>query len=191
MEKNSLLLCLLPPELLCLIIWHLDPIALIALSQTSKASRAIIKPTSHDFKKRLLALELLPNFCGLAPVHSPRGIYPSVLIELEEWRKLRHACCGCIKLPPHYMFDQRAMRKVTFRKPSPGSVEANRMLRTDWEPLSHAARWRRIHDRGRAERINTEVERMQCATAEEEERYMSGTSRQKRRCNECKFKQGH
>jgi hypothetical protein len=57
----------MPVEVLCAIFVLLDPISIIATSQTSRALRAIIDPTRHECIQRLLALELLPEYGGIAP----------------------------------------------------------------------------------------------------------------------------
>ncbi|KAK0754788.1 hypothetical protein B0T18DRAFT_399954 [Schizothecium vesticola] len=46
----------MPVEVLCAIVVLLNPISLIAASQTSRALRTFIDPTRHNFIQRLLAL---------------------------------------------------------------------------------------------------------------------------------------
>ncbi|KAH6640110.1 hypothetical protein F5144DRAFT_472564, partial [Chaetomium tenue] len=112
------------------------------------------------------------------------------------------------------MLDSHALLRRPYRKPPPGSVEANRATVTDWEPFESSARWRRIQERARV----SEVERKDCVRIversrkglssetsppawepgyqghgnidEKAQKYIIGTSRQKRRCIECQRQSG-
>ncbi|KAL1841766.1 hypothetical protein VTJ49DRAFT_6604 [Mycothermus thermophilus] len=199
----------LPTEVLQLIVRELDPIALIALSQTSKAWRAFIRPIRHDFEQRLLALELHPDYGGLVPNWDEYYQKLTPPWDSPEWKTTKYACCGCMKLLTHMMFDNHAILRRHWRKPSVGSVEANKALRTDWEPFEPALRWQRIQDRARQAReaqrrwrrildwrrdylltnppTNRFEHRALSPTAEEGDafRRLIGTDRRRRRCVEC------
>ncbi|KAL2264344.1 hypothetical protein VTK26DRAFT_6587 [Humicola hyalothermophila] len=214
---GSPMLASLPPEILGQIITNLDPVSLISLSQTSRGLRAFIGPTRHDFARRLLALELMPEHGGIVPVlrvHG-HGEQLSPPWDSEEWKRTRYACCGCMKLLPHMMFDNHAILRLPYRKPPPGTIEAEQAFVTDWEPLEPRARWKNIQ--ARADRARDEQrERRNAVTAEyrklvtppgqpfvrlsrtqviaaelEAERYICGTSRHRRRCVECQHRRGH
>lgn len=211
------LLTSLPPEVIDQIIRNLDPVSLITLSQTSKELRAFINPTHHDFVRRLLALELMPEHGGIVPVLRSHGrgnqLFPPW--NSKEWKRNKYACCSCMKLLPHMMFDNHAILRLPYRKPPPGSIEADRAAFTDWEPLDVSTRWKKIQvqsDRDRDEQQKRRkavaaeyrklvrpvgqpfaaLDRTLVNAAEEEaERYTCGTSRHRRRCIECQRKRGH
>ncbi|EAQ85552.1 predicted protein [Chaetomium globosum CBS 148.51] len=110
------------------------------------------------------------------------------------------------------MFDNHALLRRPYRKPPPGSVEANRATVTDWEPLEPSARWRRIQGSARvseAERkswvriIQSSREGLSSETSptslgyqahddidKKAQKYIVGTGRQKRRCIECQRQSG-
>ncbi|KAL2158797.1 hypothetical protein VTH06DRAFT_3989 [Thermothelomyces fergusii] len=205
----------IPAELVGLIVQQLDPISLISLSQTSRAWRAFISPSRHDFVQRLLALELTPEHGGLVPVFDEVSQTLSPPCESEEWKTARYACCGCMKLLSHMMFDNPAILRRPFRKPPPGSVEARKAAVTDWEPLEPASRWRRIRERAAREEeerrrwrrvVNrrhepppnapdhhpfARVNRPRDPEAEGEAmRHLVGTARHRRRCVECLYRNG-
>ncbi|GAB1315335.1 hypothetical protein MFIFM68171_05545 [Madurella fahalii] len=205
----------LPPEIFGCIIVQLDPITLIALSETTAWLRDLIKPTRHDYVRRLLALELLPEHGGIVPLFRARDNKITPPPGTIVWTNNKYACCGCMRLLPHKMFDNHAILRLRYRKPPPGSVEAEKGLVTDWEPLEPSTRWRRIQSQVDRERKEQEKWRMQYhravtgtfipntahpfgrldygpadAAAEEAEKYLCGTSRQKRRCLDCKRRTG-
>ncbi|KAL2152824.1 hypothetical protein VTH82DRAFT_3979 [Thermothelomyces myriococcoides] len=205
----------IPVEVVELIVKQLDPITLISLSQTSRWWRAFINPTRHDFEQRLLALELTPEHSGLVPVFDEISQKLSPPWESDEWRTARYACCGCMKLLSHMMFDNVAILRRPYRKPSPGSVEAQKMAVTDWERLEPAARWRRIreraaHEEEERERWRKVVRRrherqapnhhhhpfallprsLDLDSDEKAMRHLVGTARHKRRCVECLYQSG-
>ncbi|KAK4139560.1 uncharacterized protein C8A04DRAFT_32948 [Dichotomopilus funicola] len=137
----------LPVELCGDVVRSLDPISLIALSQTSRSWRALIQPTRRDFQQRLLALELTPEHGGIVPrfdldIQASIPAYTS-----DAWEANKYACCGCMKLRTHMLFNNHAILRESYRKPTPDCVEATRMAVTEWEPLDPAARWVRIQER--------------------------------------------
>ncbi|KAK1835315.1 hypothetical protein QBC39DRAFT_430916 [Podospora conica] len=73
----------MPFEVLCAIVLLLDPISLIAASQTSRALRTFINPTRHDFIQRLLALKLLPESGGIVPLLRRRAAEERERLTLE------------------------------------------------------------------------------------------------------------
>ncbi|KAL2135480.1 hypothetical protein VTI74DRAFT_8339 [Chaetomium olivicolor] len=200
----------LPPEVLQQIICWLDPISLIALSQTSRSWRALINPLPHDFEQRLLALELQPEHGGLVPVWDENKSTINPSWESDEWKTAKYACCGCMKLLTHMMFDTHALLRRPYRKPPLGSEQAKRMAFTDWEPLEPDMRQRRIHQRAfqeRKERQNwvqmakdyNEPEMLTAhpfarlpsrreEAAQLANKHLSGTARHKRRCVECLYR---
>ncbi|AEO63750.1 uncharacterized protein THITE_2085263 [Thermothielavioides terrestris NRRL 8126] len=202
-----------PLEVLELIVRLLDPISVIALSQASSAWRALIRPMRHDFERRLLALELTPEHGGIVPLFHERDSSLTPPWDSDEWRTNKYACCGCMKLRTHLMFDNHAILRRPYRKPPPGSVEAERVAVTDWEPLEPAARWRRIQQQvtedREARRIWAQARARQRelagppahpfaplppepeTTYDDVERRLAGVSRQNRRCIECKRRRGH
>ncbi|KAL2017430.1 hypothetical protein VTK56DRAFT_2086 [Thermocarpiscus australiensis] len=206
----------LPGEILQLIIGFLDPVSLISLSQTSRSLRAVINPTHHDFVRRLLALELLPEHGGIVPLFRGRDNRLTPPWDSSEWKRNKYACCGCMKLLPHMMFDNHDILGMRYRKPPPGSIEARKAEITDWEPLEPGLRRRRILARAAQERREGQKWRRQYhlavtgeygvdpaappfawvdpgpadAAAEEAEKYLCGTAREKRRCLECRFLYG-
>ncbi|KAK3303850.1 uncharacterized protein B0T15DRAFT_286058 [Chaetomium strumarium] len=205
----------LPPELLQLIVRQLDPVSLIALSQTSRAWRALISPIHHDFVQRLLVLELQPKHGGIVPLFTERDDAFSFTPPwtIERWKTINYACCGCMKLRGHMMFDNRAILGRRYRKPPPGSVEARKATLTDWEPLNHGARWRLIQKRAGEEEQRRQNWRdvarriykphgppphpfaqqppiHDVAYYRVLERLFAGTSRQNRRCIECRYQRG-
>ncbi|KAK3315740.1 hypothetical protein B0H66DRAFT_518337 [Apodospora peruviana] len=136
----------LPTELLCLIISNLDPIALIALSQTSQSFRSFIKPERHHFVQRLLALELQPEHGGIVPLMRTVDNNLTPPMESDEWRRNKYACAGCMKLLTHLMFDNHSILRLGLRKPPPGSEQADKL--TDWEPVDDkVAAIQRAHTR--------------------------------------------
>jgi hypothetical protein len=201
-----------PAEVLQQIVCELDPISLIALSQTSKSWRAFINPTRHDYIQRLLALELMPEYGGMVPLFNEFLQKLSPPWDSSEWDSNKYACCCCMKLRTHMMFDNHAILRRPYRKPPPGSVEASKASLTDWEPLEPSVRWRRIQERAAQAREEqrrwarvaywkkdnalTNPPGQQFAresgpnqdTEHEVQMYLTGTARQKRRCIECQHR---
>jgi hypothetical protein len=208
----------LPPEVLIPIVQELDPITLISLSQTSRGWRAFIRPIKHDFIQRLLALELHPDYGGLTPTWDEDSQRLDPPCEDKRWKTAKYACCGCMKLLTHMMFDNHAILRRHLRKPPPGYVEAEKALRTDWEPVEPALRWQRIQARAAKERdarkrwvrmiewyredsisdIESDDGRPRAfenglppsETREEALRHVVGDGRSRRRCLECQRKSG-
>lgn len=203
----------IPAEILVHIVMQLDPITLVALSQTSQSWRALINPNRHDYNQRLLALELTPEYSGIVPLFDEPSNTPSPPFESPEWKLNKYACCGCMKLLSHMIFDNDAVLRPAYRKPPPGSVEANKAKFTDWEPSEPSVRLRRIQERvalSEAERgkwlraVEHRRERQpssqpsptawglgyQAHCDAQSQKSMIGTGRQKRRCVECQRKKG-
>jgi hypothetical protein len=203
----------LPPELLNIIVGQLDPVSLIALSQTSCAWRELISPIHHDFVQRLLALELHPKHGGPVPLFTERDDTFSFTPPwtIEGWKDIKYACCGCMKLRGHMWFDNHAILGRRYRKPPPGSVEAVKATLTDWEPLRDSTRLKLIQKRAAQEeqarqnwrditrrRLHYEPAHPFAKQPpiyndddyEALERLFAGTARQKRRCIECRYQRG-
>ncbi|CAH0023413.1 unnamed protein product [Clonostachys rhizophaga] len=134
----------MPAELMNQMIPELDPISLINLSQASHGFRAIIKPSREEFVDRLLALECTEEYGGAEtfihrrvwrpsnnlPIHYNLERYPS--IDDTRWETQRFACSGCLKLLPHYQFDNRSIQHEDYRKPMFGTPSAK--TPTTWRP---------------------------------------------------------
>ncbi|KAK0640558.1 hypothetical protein B0T16DRAFT_418111 [Cercophora newfieldiana] len=211
---TDLSLITLPVEILCMTLTWLDPVSLIAASQTSRSLRNIIKPTRNDFVQRLLALELLPEFGGIVPLFRARDNAMTPPLHSREWRRNKYACCVCLKLRSHMWFDNHSILRLGMRKPPPGSREATKL--TDWEPLQlrdPAVRWRHAQRRAAEEeelrQPNRVIYHRFCTGADvmagnymrvnfgpidqragEAERMLCGTERHKRACNSCRFLRG-
>ncbi|KAH6843488.1 hypothetical protein B0I37DRAFT_399743 [Chaetomium sp. MPI-CAGE-AT-0009] len=203
-----------PVEILVHIIQRLDPITLITLSECSKSWRILINPNRHDYIQRLLALELTPKYGGIVPLFDEHSQTLSPPCESPEWKSNKYACCGCMKLLPHTMFDNHALLCRPQRKPPPGSVEANKAKVTDWEPLEPSARWRWIQERAALSKVerkrwtrvvqrsrkpqpSSEASPISWTTElshrdlnEEVEKYLIGGGRDRRRCIECQRRAG-
>ncbi|KAK4097739.1 hypothetical protein N658DRAFT_266372 [Parathielavia hyrcaniae] len=205
----------IPPEILQQAVSQLDPISLIALSQTSKSWRAFINPNQHDYVQRLLALELTPEHGGIVPLFDEvaQKLSPPWDRDGDEWKSNKYACCGCMKLRSHMLFANHAILRRPYRKPPPGSVEADKAAITDWEPLELSVRWMHIQERAALERRErrrwtsiawwkrdnvlanppahqfASVPRPPDSEDGEYEirRYLTGTARQRRRCVECRL----
>ncbi|KAK8050962.1 hypothetical protein PG993_002347 [Apiospora rasikravindrae] len=111
----------LPVEILCCIIRHLDPITLIAFSQTSPHYRRVISPSKQHHVERLLALELLEEHGGVTTIFRPKHNIIS-----PDWRDpvcdaMRWACTSCLRLLPHTAFGNHFILGLGYRKPEPGS----------------------------------------------------------------------
>ncbi|KAK0747432.1 hypothetical protein B0T21DRAFT_406062 [Apiosordaria backusii] len=143
MASAQCILYAIPAEILCEIISSLDPIALIALSQASKSLRNFINPIEHDFQQRLLALELLPKYGGAERDLEPESPELARLHTSEMrhrgkdwWASNKYACCGCMKILSHSMFDDDDLFDTTTRKPWATGPETRRMAFTDWKPTN-------------------------------------------------------
>ena len=206
----------LPAELLCLVVGFLDPISLIALSQTSRFFRHFISPTHTHFSRRLLALELLPEHGGIVPLFRGRDNRLSPPWDDPQWQRNRYACCGCLKLLPHTRFDNHSILRMPLRKPPPGSRETENMKLACWEPRvqgNAAARRKRMQAPSPEEQERVNQAKLQyhlAATgrlapairfdvvnmgpidtiAEEAEKLLCGVARHRRRCNECRRRHG-
>ncbi|KAL3461672.1 hypothetical protein BJX64DRAFT_260266 [Aspergillus heterothallicus] len=137
-------------ELQCAIIRYLDPIALIATSQTNTHFRTLIQPRKIQFIERLLALECLEEFGGPEITFSRLGrLSPDRTA--PEWESNRWACTACLRLLPYHCFTNKALSQLAYRKPIRGSSAEQQC--TSWEPthLRHArgkgARERRQYPR--------------------------------------------
>ncbi|KAL2817888.1 hypothetical protein BDW59DRAFT_152343 [Aspergillus cavernicola] len=121
----------LPIEIQCSIIRHCDPISLISTSQTNTHFRALINPTRAHFAERLLALESLTEIGGPRISFSRFGsLNPDR--NTPEWEANRWACTACLRLLPHFAFNNYALSSLAYRKPLPGSHESKKC--TTWEP---------------------------------------------------------
>jgi len=123
----------MPVEVLYAIFVLLDHISIIAASQTSRALRTIIDPTRHDFVQRLLALELLPEYGGIAPRFRSRNSSVIPPTDNLKWRRIKYAYSLCLQLRSHMYFDNHSVLRLQLRKQPPGSREATKF--TTWEPL--------------------------------------------------------
>jgi hypothetical protein len=187
----------LPTEILCAIIRLVDPIALISLSQSSRALRAFIQPSGDDFVQRILVLELDPTLGGIVRFRSRDNNLTPPWDDAEAWKTIRFACVGCMKLLPHTRFSNQNLLQLRRRKPPPGSREATRI--TDWEPLAGGdakARGLRLQERTQREKEDRAAVRIDLEhTSEGEvdaraEVLLGGMHRTRRRCNECRFRRG-
>ncbi|KAK4205389.1 hypothetical protein QBC40DRAFT_162564, partial [Triangularia verruculosa] len=129
----------IPVDILIEIISWFDPISLIALSQTSKSLRNFVNSVEHDFQQRLLALELLPKDGGPEPDSESKSDilqYLNLFVLSHRgkdwWAGHKYACCGCIKILSHSMFEDSDMFNTATRKPWGTSAETQRMTFTDW-----------------------------------------------------------
>ncbi|KAL3493970.1 hypothetical protein BJX62DRAFT_234826 [Aspergillus germanicus] len=126
----------LPTELHITIIRHLDPIALIALSQTNTYYRALITPRKPQFIERLLALECDERYGGPAITFTRFG-KPVPDCESAEWEANRWACTSCLRLRPHYAFTNQSLLRLAYRKPPAGPKG---WAVTSWEPTGKRRR---------------------------------------------------
>ncbi|KAK8029340.1 hypothetical protein PG991_006396 [Apiospora marii] len=129
----------LPVEILCCILRRLDPITLIAFSQTSSHYRKIISPSKVQYAERLLALELLEEHGGVTTIFRPKHNVIS-----PDWRdpaceSMRWACTSCLRLLPHTAFGNHFILGLGYRKPEPGSPAAEPV--SSWEPSRDARYW--------------------------------------------------
>ncbi|KAK4191015.1 hypothetical protein QBC35DRAFT_538862 [Podospora australis] len=188
-----------PGEILNNVISHLDPAALISLSQTSRYFREIIRPMRSDFLQRLLFLELQPETSGWNPIlPSSRIEQTHPMFDHDIWKTARYACSGCLKLLPHIMFEENEVSDDLLRKPFQGCVEATKSSMARWKPLSYNAR--EDHEQARI----AQEEREQAPFLKEYDahwysnrddwqqafHYLCGSKRASRRCIDCKYKRG-
>ena len=124
---------LLPPELQCSIIRLLDPIALIAISQTNTYFRRLVAPSHRHFTERLLGLELLMAHGGWGLAFDPVGGAPIFPKKGAGWTSKRWACTRCRRLLSHAHFDNHSITKLAYRKP-PTVYSPNKLPATSWEP---------------------------------------------------------
>ncbi|KAK8869017.1 hypothetical protein PGQ11_007595 [Apiospora arundinis] len=134
----------LPVEIQCCIFRHLDPITLIAFSQTSTHYRRVISPSRRNYAERLLALELLEEHGGVTSIFRPRHNVIS-----PDWRdstcdSMRWACTACLRLLPHTAFGNHFLLGLGYRKPEPGSPAAAEQTVSSWEPSRDARYWQAL-----------------------------------------------
>ncbi|KAK8091268.1 hypothetical protein PG994_000773 [Apiospora phragmitis] len=132
----------LPVEILCCIFRYLDPITLIAFSQTSSHYRRVISPSKLNHVERLLALELLEEHGGMTTIFSPKHN-----IIKPNWRdpacdSMRWACTSCLRLLPHTAFGNHFLLGLGYRKPAPGSPAADPV--SSWAPSRNARYWQSL-----------------------------------------------
>ncbi|KAK3381040.1 hypothetical protein B0H63DRAFT_560815 [Podospora didyma] len=218
-KEDMIQLTMLPVELVALVIAEVDPVELIALSQTCRSLRGIIRPTRWHFMQRLLALELDPAVGGITPLFRGRDnkLTPQFSDDWEAWKINKYACCGCMKLLPHTMFDNHNILRLHLRKPPPSSDEATK--KAEWtlsgkvpsqnlSPDDRAAlkAWGLQYHRavnkqddsdgsdvngaqGPAAFLQHDVTELD-RLAEEAEMHICGRARHRRRCNECRWQKG-
>ncbi|KAK4667479.1 hypothetical protein QC763_309630 [Podospora pseudopauciseta] len=169
----------LPVDILIDIISCLDPVSLIALSQTSKGLRDFINPIEHDFQQRLLALELLPKNGGPElddypgyPFRQPKFYLLHETIPQmtnrgrDWWASSWYACFGCMKLLSNAMFDDSELFNTATRKPWMRSSEVQKMALTDWKlATTTESRLSSIQRRAEQDREPTEQYRQQYQTS--------------------------
>ncbi|KAK7928892.1 hypothetical protein PG985_005890 [Apiospora marii] len=136
----------LPVEILCCILRRLDPITLIAFSQTSSHYRKIISPSKVQYAERLLALELLEEHGGVTTIFRPKHNVIS-----PDWRdpaceSMRWACTSCLRLLPHTAFGNHFILGLGYRKPEPGSPAAEPV--SSWEALARRPKRLRLQYSG-------------------------------------------
>ncbi|CAG9946814.1 unnamed protein product [Clonostachys rosea f. rosea IK726] len=133
-----------PDELLVLIIPFVDPIALISLSQTNRHLRHLIQPTKRHFIERLLVLECLEAHGG--PYLDVRqrnfSLHPSTSDELKD---MRWACAGCLKLRSHRHFNNKALYRLRYKKPTPNTSSAESLALTSWVALMRGVKSAQKH----------------------------------------------
>lgn len=142
MSALTLPLDSLPVEILCYIFRQLDPIMLIAFSQTSSHYRRVISPSKLHHAERLLAFELLEEYGGVSTIFHPKHNIIS-----PDWRdpvcdSMRWACTSCLRLLPHTAFGNHFILGLGYRKPEPGSPAAEPT--SCWEPSRDARYWQSL-----------------------------------------------
>lgn len=215
MTAEPLTLERLPADVMYVLISHLDPVTLIAMSQTSRGFRQLINPQRYHFVERLLAIELDPRIGGITPLFRGRDNKVIPPFHDEAWNSNLYACCTCMKLRLHGLFDNQAILRLRLRKPPPGSDEWNRMQRTEWEPIRGGVNYQRKTAHFRQDREKREAATLQYHRAStgyyyaqnqvgfaradmdpidkmatEAESYLVGTQRHKRICLDCRFARG-
>lgn len=127
----------LPTELQCAVFCLLDPVGLISISQTNRAFRNTIQPTRKNFLERLLQLELDERQGGNTPLFNPRTNALSPAWTEPEWKLMRWACSGCLRLRPAEYFDNHSILRLAYRKPISGSPASKPY--TSWEATPKAS----------------------------------------------------
>ncbi|MGI4850431.1 MAG: F-box protein [Janthinobacterium lividum] len=115
----------LPTEVLLKILSFTTPTAFIAFSQSCRRFRQLTMPDDYHFMQRLLELELTFEHGGGIPVVNRFGVVDPSLYDDEGWENIRYACCGCLKLRTHRVFDNTAVLKLRLRKPELHMPAAN------------------------------------------------------------------
>lgn len=138
----------IPVELQCAIIRLLDPVSLISTSQTNRHFRKVIQPSRKHFLERLLHLECDEKEGGIVPLFDPATNDLSPGWTTPEWKAMRWACTGCLRLLPEDQFDNHSLLRLAYRKPSPGSPASTHISTWDVTPkvnpyLPHTKREKR------------------------------------------------
>lgn len=135
----------LPTEIQCLIFRLLDPAGLIAASQTNQHFRKVIQPARKHFIERLIQLECDEKEGGIIPHFNPINNALSPGWSEPEWKRMRWACSGCLRLLSEQHFDNHSILRLEYRKPIPDYSTSDCF--TTWEPgprnspyLSHIRR---------------------------------------------------
>lgn len=126
------------PELQEKIIVELDPVSVIAISQTNRTLRNTVDPGEEDTNNLILALELTPEYGGPdVPVdwlgggtfggHYNRQ-FSDPDIETRRW-----ACTTCHRLRSHVWFDNQSVIGLSYQKPDIGTPAA---APKPWVPAS-------------------------------------------------------
>ncbi|CAG9986440.1 unnamed protein product [Clonostachys byssicola] len=120
------------------IIVELDPVSVIAISQTNKALRNTVDPGEQDTDNCILALELTPEYGGPdVPLDWLRGgfytgdynkRFSEAGIESHRW-----ACTRCHRLRSHVWFDNQSVIGLGYQKPDIGTPAA---APNPWVPAS-------------------------------------------------------
>lgn len=124
----------IPTELQCVILRLLDPIGLISASQTSHHFREIIKPARKHFVERLLQLECDEKESGTILLFNSRTNELSPGWTTPEWKAMRWACSGCLRLLSEEYFDNHSILRLAYRKPVPGSPASDHFTTWDLTP---------------------------------------------------------
>ncbi|KAG9254016.1 uncharacterized protein F5Z01DRAFT_750475 [Emericellopsis atlantica] len=130
----------LPVEIQWKIFGLLDPIGLIAASQTSKTLREQIRPQRCHFQERLLAVECLLEYHAGCTFSTAKNT-PSPWWTSPEWDQARFACGACLKLRRHTSFQHKYIAQLRFKKPYLGSPPT--LMRTSWTPSNRGKSWGR------------------------------------------------
>ncbi|KAJ5376204.1 hypothetical protein N7509_013090 [Penicillium cosmopolitanum] len=138
----------IPTELQCVILRLLDPVGLISASQTSHHFREIIKPARKHLVERLLQLECDEKEGGTIPLFNSTTNDLSPGWTTPEWKAMRWACSGCLRLLSDEYFDNHSILRLAYRKPVPGSPASDHFTTWDLAPktspfLPHIGREKR------------------------------------------------